>query len=142
MMHARPSATALEELILEHERWAGTLSGTGRQLVLEDTDLAGVDLAGRDLTEVYLGGSRLVGARLDGAHLVDTDLRGADLTGALLERALLEGTRLGGARLHGARGVDRVVVYGPIDAGMDAREWRSGSEALDWLVRQAQQPPE
>jgi uncharacterized protein YjbI with pentapeptide repeats len=66
MMHARPSATALEELILEHERWAGTLSGTGRQLVLEDTDLAGVDLAGRDLTEVYLGGSRLVGARLVG----------------------------------------------------------------------------
>jgi hypothetical protein len=54
MMHARPTATALEELLLEHERWAGTLSGTG----------------------------------------------------------------------------------------LDAREWRSGSEALDWLVRQAQQPPE
>lgn len=71
---------------------ASLLAATGRGLVLDEADLAGLDLSGFDLRRASLNrarlhGARLVGADLTGASLVCPGMERTDLTGASLRRA-------------------------------------------------------
>ncbi len=85
------SAERLQEILLNHKRWAEGADGGQRAYLrgayLRGADLRGADLRGADLRGAYLRGAYLEGADLEGAYLEGADLRGADLEGAYLEGA-------------------------------------------------------
>ncbi len=71
------------------------LNATGRGLVLDDTDLAGLDLAGFDLRRASLNRACLHRTRLAGANLSE-----ASLVCPGMERTDLSGANLRGAYVH------------------------------------------